>query len=118
MYRYRINYNTLFQFTQPVWGATESEGVSLEGVNPFQFTHPVWGATISVFIITRHIAVSIHAPRVGCDFNIRYKASNNWFQFTHPVWGATYFGLATSNGDVFQFTHPVWGATSRGHANQ
>ena len=44
MYRYKINYNTLFQFTHPVWGATD--GASDLGSKSF---------------------VSIHAPRVGCD---------------------------------------------------
>ena len=35
-------------------------------------------------------AVSIHAPRVGCDIK-RYPLTGhaNQFQFTHPVWGAT-----------------------------
>ncbi len=28
--------------------------------------------------------VSIHAPRAGCDFNIRYNASNNWVSIHAP----------------------------------
>ena len=62
----------------------------------FQFTHPVWGATISIFIISRHITVSIHAPRVGCDEQTDYSTQFETFQFTHPVWGATYKILACS----------------------
>ena len=80
---------SLFQFTHPVWGATDHVLGEL-GSRKFQFTHPVWGATpapiidgitlkgfnsrtpcgvrpVTVFIIARDIAVSIHAPRVGCD---------------------------------------------------
>ena len=34
--------------------------------------------------------VSIHAPRVGCDLQNRYIVEYYLkFQFTHPVWGAT-----------------------------
>ena len=56
----------------------------------FQFTHPVWGATQQPLPTRAGLRVSIHAPRVGCDVggSLRldiYRA----FQFTHPVWGAT-----------------------------
>ena len=65
---YYIKYKSTskrFQFTHPVWGAThEYQERAVEWM--FQFTHPVWGATITVFIISRNITVSIHAPRVGC----------------------------------------------------
>ena len=30
------------------------------------------------------LTVSIHAPRAGCDFNIRYNASNNWVSIHAP----------------------------------
>ena len=33
----------------------------------FQSTHPVWGATLICVIGFIRIAISIHAPRVGCD---------------------------------------------------
>ena len=33
----------------------------------FQFTHPVWGATVVIDQFLASVAVSIHAPRVGCD---------------------------------------------------
>ena len=36
----------------------------------FQFTHPVWGATPLVLPLVVILRVSIHAPRVGCDFSI------------------------------------------------
>ncbi len=34
----------------------------------FQSTHPVWGATTSVPLVSLPSVISIHAPRVGCDF--------------------------------------------------
>ncbi len=37
----------------------------------FQFTHPVWGATYALEISLSTLAVSIHAPRVGCDSSPR-----------------------------------------------
>ncbi|EEK17373.1 hypothetical protein PORUE0001_0045 [Porphyromonas uenonis 60-3] len=33
----------------------------------FQFTHPVWGANLCVHQLHILLAVSIHAPRVGCE---------------------------------------------------
>ena len=104
----------------------------------FQSTHPVWGATQRHFpsVALNHV-ISIHAPRVGCDFvSSRWTAPCthhfnprtpcgvrpltidqgdyfNIFQSTHPVWGATVWAarlLAAYR--KFQSTHPVWGATS------
>ena len=80
-------------------------------------------------------AISIHAPRVGCDGSCGGVAQLRvTFQSTHPVWGATtsrsssrclclYFNPRTPCGVrligfisdkpfiAFQSTHPVWGAT-------
>ena len=36
-------------------------------VDVFQFTHPVWGATDLLADGLTELGVSIHAPRVGCD---------------------------------------------------
>ena len=34
--------------------------------------------------------VSIHAPRVGCDYEVSFQIKvTTSFQFTHPGWGAT-----------------------------
>ena len=103
----------------------------------FQFTHPVWGATDSEWWMSRIKAVSIHAPRVGCDCGASFDESGMQivsihaprvgcdctrqrsateaakFQFTHPVWGATERALSSHTSELqFQFTHPVWGATA------
>ena len=34
----------------------------------FQFTHPVRGATVSAEAVDMLLAVSIHTPREGCDY--------------------------------------------------
>ena len=36
----------------------------------FQSTHPGWGATKFCYEISKITYISIHAPRVGCDYNI------------------------------------------------
>ena len=39
----------------------------------FQFTHPGRGATIDGWSSNINISVSIHAPREGCDTDIRFR---------------------------------------------
>ena len=48
-------------------GVRPSRRVSLSQPSRFQSTHPVWGATSSARQIPLSQAISIHAPRVGCD---------------------------------------------------
>ena len=56
----------LFQSTHPVRGATHKErGLYSTGI--FQSTHPVRGATCAKLAIACGSAISIHAPREGCD---------------------------------------------------
>ena len=56
----------------------------------FQSTHPVWGATDFTSFDNERWAISIHAPRVGCDAGTMVKVDAvKLFQSTHPVWGAT-----------------------------
>ena len=55
-----------FQSTHPVWGATAFGAAPIQE-ELFQSTHPVWGATFVSVHGAPHIAISIHAPRVGCD---------------------------------------------------
>ena len=122
-----------FQFTHPVWGAT-TECYREHQKATFQFTHPVWGATQGSDIMFSISKVSIHAPRVGCDYqppssHLSFPCFNSRtpcgvrpslvlllelygvFQFTHPVWGATLKRWLSHDPFSFQFTHPVWGAT-------
>ena len=127
-------------------------------VHLFQSTHPVWGATFLLLTMCGvccnfnprtpcgvrpiicvvgfvRIAISIHAPRVGCDpepqkLGLPPKAISIHaprvgcdhdgssvdrkrveFQSTHPVWGATRMIYQHYKLGIFQSTHPVWGAT-------
>ena len=59
-------FHTEFQSTHPVWGAT-LRSLMVPGVAKFQSTHPVWGATFFAGGDPIKEAISIHAPRVGCD---------------------------------------------------
>ena len=81
--------NLLFQSTHPVRGATTSSADLTSG-EQFQSTHPVRGATRLRFETPQIKAISIHAPREGCDDNIDADdAMLIIFQSTHPVRGAT-----------------------------
>ena len=56
----------------------------------FQSTHPARGATCAVIVLLSVVAISIHAPREGCDKVVHNKYHNKLrFQSTHPARGAT-----------------------------
>ena len=118
----------IFQSTHPVWGATAAPGLKQYEVI-FQSTHPVWGATDTVCDAVTRSAISIHAPRVGCDtcrvcrkrvYHISIHAprvgcdigvinaliERKKFQSTHPVWGATQSEYIANYNKEFQSTHP------------
>ena len=63
-----------FQSTHPVWGATSAVGRKQNSTS-FQSTHPVWGATLVFRQVRIIVCISIHAPRVGCDFPIHLPTS-------------------------------------------
>ena len=102
----------------------------------FQSTHPARGATPHVGQRPVQQAISIHAPREGCDrlylmalfgtynnFNPRtprgvrrpaawFKIGTGPFQSTHPARGATPACPVEAQGvESFQSTHPARGAT-------
>ena len=59
-------------------------------IDEFQFTHPGRGATHHHRRGQHLAAVSIHAPREGCDLMLHNVSGGSWgFQFTHPGRGAT-----------------------------
>ena len=61
----------------------------------------------------QHPAISIHAPREGCDDKGKtYVFDGVVFQSTHPVRGATRPGYEAAWAEEFQSTHPVRGATA------
>ena len=129
------DYSRGFQSTHPGWGATLPYFFAFVKAFIFQSTHPGWGATKFAQIINSSGAISIHAPRVGCDNDGAY--TNNYpsrFQSTHPGWGATehtILRIGARNISIhaprvgcdsqlskyryqrgrFQSTHPGWGAT-------
>ena len=102
----------MFQFTHPVWGATNTElwqavtpcvsihaprvgcdlssaGLASRG-RRFNSRTPCGVRPLEDFNKLISIRVSIHAPRVGCDEDKPHdEPAQPQFQFTHPVWGAT-----------------------------
>ena len=128
----------LFQFTHPGRGATAGANQAVNAYLQFQFTHPGRGATSLALKLLTPTAVSIHAPREGCDSNcytncytksVSIHAPREGcdqivaipslvispFQFTHPGRGATGAPRYCSEGqEWFQFTHPGRGATPEG----
>ena len=103
----------------------------------FQSTHPVWGATALLETVTLATPISIHAPRVGCDWP-RSGARNRTMPHFNPrtpcgvrpiicVVGFVRIAISIHAPRVgcdgfrwiivpeqhkFQSTHPVWGATA------
>ena len=107
----RASWRRKFQSTHPVWGATWSWS-GIMTLPKFQSTHPVWGATPTQGDHPAGRGISIHAPRVGCDFFFLVKNQPERISIHAPRvgcdaerWRATYTTFA------FQSTHPVWGAT-------
>ena len=67
---------------------------------------------VVVHIVCRRRAISIHAPRKGCDSREGVKAGEKGlFQSTHPARGATHNRTTTHPNRGFQSTHPARGAT-------
>ena len=107
----------------------------MERLLKFQSTHPSWGATICSFNSFLDIAISIHAPIVGCDgfngfsvnglvyFNPRtHRGVRQLFVvWAHrllnisihaPIVGCDLGGSQSRHWSlIFQSTHPSWGAT-------
>ena len=80
----------------------------------FQSTHPVRGATCNLRVGKHRRAISIHAPRAGCDNGfIIYKNLHTNFNPRTPC-GVRLFVLSPcSLSLLFQSTHPVRGATQQ-----
>ena len=130
-------YDTQFQSTLPVWGAT-LENPTTNPAAKFQSTLPVWGAT------SDHLPVDgvqqDFNPRSPCGerpASARRGSCSAQFQSTLPVWGATRrrfrppgrtsdfnprspcgerprTGYPAPLSSAFQSTLPVWGATIAG----
>ena len=74
---------------------------------------PRAGCDDHIIIGTGRAGISIHAPRAGCDGAMpRSTQGKILFQSTHPVRGATGgFRTRSAESCLFQSTHPVRGAT-------
>ena len=128
--------SSIFQSTHPVWGATRSNtniNFIIRNFNPrtpygvrrafsagmtsgtrFQSTHPVWGATQGFYRVYRERAISIHAPRMGCDQESLLQISYVFYFNPRTPYGVRHgFDFAVMHPLPFQSTHPVWGATRR-----
>ena len=128
-------FTAAFQSTHPAWGATSCGNFSVSS-STFQSTHPAWGATQAVLQDAKLRAISIHAPRVGCDaafsvlFNCtvaisihapRVGCDRQACDVHHVIFN---FNPRTPRGvrpcrdlfpkrkQLFQSTHPAWGATA------
>ena len=56
--------------------------------------------------------ISIHAPRVGCDFRIKRPRGHAYDFNPRTPCGVRLDGTGQISGNPgFQSTHPVWGAT-------
>ena len=61
-------FKAIFQSTHPAWGATVLFARNDTLILIFQSTHPAWGATREKLNLPGTMRISIHAPRVGCDW--------------------------------------------------
>ena len=134
-----LGWNTLFQSTLPVRGATQggdgrvgNPGISIhaprEGSDDDtkEYGVPVFGISIhapregSDCPLSNKpvllILISIHAPREGSDEKIHAEAAGTGrFQSTLPVRGATGDNYTRCQASTFQSTLPVRGATRPAH---
>ena len=98
-----------FQSTLPGWGATLLIFWVYKTALQFQSTLPGWGATCGVHLhIVLHVAISIHAPRMGSDYQQYYMTQQKTkFQSTLPGWGATAKMdiFAHDMGKIIHFQH-------------
>ncbi len=78
-----VSFENVFQSTHPVRGATRFASAT-EATRKFQSTHPVRGATrCREGKGARGQAISIHAPRAGCDMRPPLRSSPGYRQ-RHP----------------------------------
>ena len=61
-----------FQFTHPMWGATAGRASTLTGLRCFNSRTPCGVRRSGSSGSCRTMAVSIHAPHVGCDKTARW----------------------------------------------
>ena len=79
---------------------------------PFQSTHLVWGATSPCSFSFFRLFISIHAPRVRCDYQpIHHGLFYYHFNPRTSCEVRRYIDMDDARDKIFQSTHLVWGAT-------
>ena len=68
---FKVMIKAIFQSTHPVRDATPAVANQICDFAEFQSTHPVRDATMADLIKQNISAISIHAPREGCDFLLK-----------------------------------------------
>ena len=102
-----------FQSTHPVRGATSLQPPAPSVALTFQSTHPVRGATDRQTPVQRCRAISIHAPREGCDPGHKHgRRLVSSISIHAPREGCDAISVLMLSGrSIFQSTHPGRGAT-------
>ena len=87
----------------------------LTAIVRFQSTHPAWGATGRIGYPDGRFLISIHAPRVGCDYSrIDIFTVYAYFNPRTPRGVRPRETCNLPSKLLFQSTHPAWGATPDG----
>ena len=102
----------LFQSTHPVWGATFLT-LQRQITVAISIHAPRVGCDSGHLLVFLGIGISIHAPRVGCDVHPAPVGNGRQISIHAPRVGCD-AALARDHGMSygFQSTHPVWGATA------
>ena len=78
----------------------------------FQSTHPLRGATAGKIFLDGRPVISIHAPLAGCDLGQRCVcAGHRYFNPRTPCGVRLTAHLSSFTATTFQSTHPLRGAT-------
>ena len=82
------------------------------GYGSFQSTHPSWGATGKWIFGGQGKNISIHAPLVGCDDEIKYVDSSGIISIHAPLVGCDLQGIEFANGQWISIHAPLVGCDS------
>ena len=101
-----------FQFTHPVWGATRLGYATEDANRGFNSRTPCGVRPRTAQRKAQQAHVSIHAPRVGCDWDFATLLNASLVSIHAPRVGCDLRPDNFASAEIkFQFTHPVWGAT-------
>ena len=103
---------SLFQSTLLAWGATFRSAGGSDTLE-FHSTLPAWGATGTLETYGGKLVISIHAPRMGSDFDMQRENPTGYANFNprFPHGERPTFLCVSVVVIQFQSTLPAWGAT-------